>query len=158
MTPKPDIDDLVEALKERLTQAYERGFKAGAEAMRLSIMAAAERAPLTPAPSPEPESVRESRIEPTTRTRAPRGRVQEVLEQVLSPDYGLSLSRIKEEVVQIDGRISPKSVYNVLNLNDKKRYVREGDFWRLARPEEPRPAELRPPPAGTWVTGSPEGR
>lgn len=117
-----DVDDLMRDLKSTLETAYRRGFRAGGEAMRQSILRAAA--------SPEGAA---STMTPTS-NRAPRGAVGDFLADLLTKHPGLTMSEIEVRGAVEAPELATKSLGNDLRRREGTRYRRDrpgGNRWFL---------------------------
>ena len=156
MADNDQISDLLHGMKAALEAAYQRGFEAGGEAMRQTILAA------TASPvslrvfggggNVPPAVIAEQRARlrentafaggelPVVRQpsqRAPRGLVSDVIRTVLRESPGLSISEIEERALRLAPDVSSKSVGNELRRREGDAYVREGKYKWYLKDQEP---------------------
>jgi hypothetical protein len=156
-----DIADIAELIQERVNEAYERGFKAGSEAMRNSILHAATSAPITGAGGSKPIVVVAGvgkapayyggGAEIPAAPRAPRGLVASAIKDVLTASPGMPITEIEKLVLERHPEISPKTIGNELRRGEGDRYVRNGKYsWLLKSEEAEKPAESRWGDSADW--------
>lgn len=136
---------LGEAISEIVQQAYDAGFTDGGLAMREHILMRAN----------EPVAIRAGEVRlsgsvagqgtvtgnlsvgssPHQRriaSRAPRGKVREVIDQILRQEPGLSIVEVEERVAALTPEVGRKSVGNQLRKYEGDLYRREGKYqWFL---------------------------
>lgn len=162
MTDIRDVADIAELIQERVKEAYERGFKAGSEAMRNSILHAATSAPITGAGGSKPIGIMAGigkvhtyyggGAEVPSAARAPRGLVASAIKDVLTKSPGMPIAEIEKLVLERHPEISPKTIGNELRRGENDRYVRSGKYsWLLKSEEAESPAEpAHASPAINW--------
>ena len=136
---------LAALIEEFKATVWREAFQAGGEAMRESIMRAAQT-PVMPMGSPILDAKRvtsdanhlslntASREPIGPVKRAPRGSVGRALESVIGKYPGLAVTEIEERVLQLDREIARKSIGNELRRLEGKRYKRDrpgGYRWFL---------------------------
>lgn len=160
-----DITDLTKRLDQVVREAFERGYKAGAAAVRAKIMRAASDELLGAGPAAEPiptssqsaHTVAEQSRGAPPAGRVERGTVRRVLRVVMSADVGQTIPQITAEAHKIDGRVSHTSIPNELRRNKGSLYRQDGDSWFLlgdAGKETAGPASNESPAEGHSKGGS----
>ena len=106
------IDDLWKDLRPLLVTAYNRGFKAGADAKRAELLAVlAEETVMSNSVSGfQAEDIAEGSV--GKHSRAPRGLVAEALQHLFQQIDGITTKEAEDRAVAYDPRISRKTVYN----------------------------------------------
>lgn len=144
MNSNNDLKDLFErsrasfeSRRADLDEAYQRGFRAGAEAMRSSILRAVE----LPVPMEPPQFIvsavgtgsghATAKAVSRAMRRAPRGLLEEVVRGLLKSHPRQTLRELQTAISDTDPRIALKSIYNHLWSNEGKKYLRDGDRWSL---------------------------
>lgn len=137
-------------------EAFEAGFKAGGEAVRQSILAAAA-APIESLRSlpvghiqtalDENAQARQtltnnlltlsSEAHEEVSRRAPRGLVADIVRRVLGEAPGLSISEIEARANALAPEVSSKSVGNELRRREGDAYVRRGKYSWFLKGQEP---------------------
>jgi hypothetical protein len=125
-----------------LLEAYNLGKDDGAAEVRANLMKvlapdnlqvttpAQNRAEMEPRPSEGAEDSEGSA------PRAPRGLTREVVSLILETEPGLLMPEIQKKAVEIDARVSGKTVYNEINREKGKLYQQHLGRWRLITPHE----------------------
>jgi hypothetical protein len=148
-----DIDDLVAdavgaagvRLGALLDEVVRRAYAAGQAAERQRVVeminsrewiaapdAVAAHVEPRPAFIPEPKPPNDPLPPADSQRRAPRGLTREVLDLVLTESpQGLPLDELQRQVVEIDSRVSPKTVYNELMRGRGKKYRSSLGRWHL---------------------------
>lgn len=166
MPADPNTSDLMEIVAQQLREAYQRGFAAGAAAMRDNILAAATATPGAPAGVSESPNVYEQMrrqfadgvqkgiAEHEDKRRAPRGLIQGLIREILSDGQALTQAEIEDRIEMLDNRVARKSVYNHLNTNRDGLYVYDLGKWSLKAPAKKETAEVPSPdtPAADLLT------
>jgi hypothetical protein len=174
MLSDEQIDELLTpafgALRSAVRAAYKAGSDAGSQALINTLLESAARlfgdgtaenddvlkdVPVPVDPEQEPEDESDDGNEAATR-RAPKGLVDDVLQQVLADRPGMSQDEVEDAVVTVDPRIAKKSVYNKLRWWEKqgRRYRRhEGRWYRIA--DLPPPWTNKSSPQGETGGGDP---
>ncbi|HEY1561925.1 MAG TPA: hypothetical protein VGF71_13735 [Caulobacteraceae bacterium] len=155
MHEPPDLKPIIDAVSRAIVEAYRKGIADGTEMALNGILAAVNAKVEAIAASagkptllgggmpPTLETKREAaKPEPTNREdvadsftpvrqRAPRGLIDEVLEDVLAFAPGLSLAAIERAVLEEEPRIARRSVFNRLRLHEQNsgRYQRVNGHW-----------------------------
>ncbi|CAN5697707.1 hypothetical protein BH10PSE5_BH10PSE5_15820 [soil metagenome] len=128
MKTAPDLDDLLEDIRVKLSAAYNRGWRDGSAVMRESILRAAE----TPMPD---EGLSQAGPVPKAsdaESRAPRGLTAKAIRAVLTEEPGLPVIEIASRVTARFPEVAAKSVGNELRRREDKDYRREGKYaWFL---------------------------
>lgn len=130
-----DTADLRDEVAKLLDEAWARGYRAGAEAARESILKAAalpmplngggaSHAPQDRAP-PRHATKRKSR-------RASPGRVRVFLQDQLTASPGLIMAELQRLAKGVEG-LSALSIPNELRRNEGELYRRDGARWFLAQ-------------------------
>jgi hypothetical protein len=134
-------DDLQTLVANAIGELCRRRFEAGRQAMRDSILRAAE-AP-SPAPASTPQRSLNLEMAPGSGRsifrRAPRGSVGQAVDDVLRAEPGLSIIDIESRVEKLNPEISIKSVGNELRRLEGKKYKRDrpgGYQWFLVNDRE----------------------
>ena len=147
-----DIDDLLRDLRPTLVAVYQRGYRAGGEAMKRAIQQLVSEPDVdadagvgATTQRVEPQGgIRERGPEPETPRRAPRGLAEQAVKHIFEAQHAIATKDLENLVLQFDDRVNPKTVYNILLRRkdefrqDRGRWVRhDTDGWLL----NPRAAE-----------------
>jgi len=126
MKPAPDLEDLLEDIRLKLSAAYNRGWRDGSTVMRESILRAAET------PILNDDLVQVGVVDSGGDARAPRGLAARAIKTVLTEEPGLSIIEITSRVMAKFPNVAAKSVGNELRRREGKDYRREGKYaWFL---------------------------
>lgn len=130
-----------------IEEAFRLGFEAGREDMRADVFKVVEKPsgaepvirptpPFALTPVDQPQK-REEADKPKAK-RAPKGLTQEVLRRVMIFKPRLSEDEIIRQSIEIDPRLSPKTIYNDLRRHKHLYFRDEEEKWtlRTARREE----------------------
>lgn len=135
-----DLTDIVVALDRAVKEAFERGYRKGANDMRQQILEAANaKQPMKAAEKdiPAPEQSKQT-VEKLSRSwppgRVARGTVRRVLSQVMSDTEGQTIPEITGRAQALDPNISPTSIPNELRRQLGALYRQEGNNWFLMQP------------------------
>jgi hypothetical protein len=112
---------------------WREAFKAGGDAMRDTILRAAQ-APIADVGILKPQTAAEERTDRVPGTRAPRGAVGRSIDLVLEVYPGSSIPDIEEMVARENKEIARKSVGNEIRRMEGKKYKRDrpnGYRWFL---------------------------
>lgn len=145
MVTPVDIGEIASQAEGLVRAAYERGFADGGRHMRESILAAVsassaatvtdltERPHEPPEPSPVFDYAGGYPAADGSRTRAPRGLIDEVLDRAVSERPGLQIRELEREVLRLEPRIGVKSIYNRLRHLEMhgRKFRRVNDRWYL---------------------------
>lgn len=122
-----------------LMEAWEAGYRQGSTDALQKIMAAAQTG-IEPVrettnvakitfPGPLPVDVSNSAND---QRRTPRGRVGELVQEVLKADPGLTIVEVEKQVLDKDPGVARKSIGNQLRTFENKKYRRrDGRYWFL---------------------------
>lgn len=135
----------ITAILDEMEREYEAkvaaAFSAGGEAMRQSILRAAQGPVSSPQVGdnalqriPDPHNPSGFVTVTPAPRRAPRGSVATAIDNVLTVQPGLSITEIETEVAKLNPEISNKSVGNELRRMERKKYIRDragGYRWFL---------------------------
>ena len=136
MAQSADIDDLMKGMRAVLDKAYQKGFAAGREDMRASIVALVASPEAHPAGKQingDGDNVRYSspgtaRKPKKTIRRAPRGAVESAVSKIF--DRPMTTKDAQEYVLMFDETLSPKSIYNELWRRERAGTARrDGELW-----------------------------
>lgn len=129
-----DMTAIGEQVMGLLNKAYQAGYADGQAALRESVLkatGATAHVPTAKIKGSMPSS-QYIIVEPKDSLKAPKGRVGEVIHEVLASHPGLPIVEIEQRALEIDPRISPKSVGNELRrLKGQKYRQGEGKQWFL---------------------------
>lgn len=145
------IDELLQpvfdALRSAMREASSRGYAAGSQAAVQAILHnATALLPVQPSliggrsadyAKPAADVIQSSHIamsdsvEAEVVRRAPRGLVDEILDQVLRAKPGMTQEEVESAVGEVDSRVAIKSVYNKLRAWEKqgRRFRRHRGLW-----------------------------
>lgn len=159
MLSEEKIDELLEEpVRVAIRKAFEIGYQIGSQAVVDVILTGVSRFgdPLQQPPVHRHLVAESGAFELTgemvAATRAPRGLVDDVLEQVLRERPGMTQEEVEAAVVAVDDRIAPKSVYNKLRSWEKqeRRFRRHlGKWYRIADLPAPFPVVASSPKGET---------
>lgn len=144
MPVRINLDELVLPIRTAVDDAYEQGYSDGFAAAVLKLVASVEAmAPTAVKPNGRgerevAESVDTDKAEDLSayrsnapQPRAPRGALDEILEEALKSKPGMTTQEIEAVVAHNDPRIAIKSVYNRLRHFEKngRRFRRHNSRW-----------------------------
>lgn len=125
MSHDPHIDDLLSPFSEEaLRQALQEAFRRGQDAMRSEILATLQTNITLPSPAPAMDGDDES-------VRAPRGLARQVIQMILHEGGEMITQSIQDRAVELDRRLSPKTIYNELNREKGRLYRLHLGRWSL---------------------------
>lgn len=128
----PISADLKRRFEMLLDEVYRQGIADGNAQTLQAIMKAASMAPAVP-PS---RMVQDNQTASASiSTRAPRGRVKEVVTHILGEYPGLTATEIGELAPTIDEQVSSRSVGGELRRHEGRYYWKEGKRWFLVQPD-----------------------
>lgn len=151
MTTQHDIADILAQADRLVREAFERGYRAGAEATRRKILRAAivdEVAHESPheTTAPVPISMTEVSGDGAIRNSPPRrverGTVRRVLREAMRSTRGVTIQDATVLARAIEPKISATSIPNEMKRNEGAVYRREGDLWFLIDDADKRTAGL----------------
>jgi hypothetical protein len=133
---KEFVEQFVALMDKFKGAIWNEAFKAGGEAMRDSILRAAQSpvATATPGTSALPPNSLSAVAAAAAIQRAPRGSVGKAIDTVLSEKPGMLVPELEEAVLQADPEIAKKSVGNELRRMEGNKYKRDrprGYRWFL---------------------------
>jgi hypothetical protein len=131
-------DDLNDIVLKAVADAYARGFEAGKDSARKTLMHAVEAAFSGQTSDPDAvlhmeagAAVEIADNEDEGSARAPRGLTERVVHQIVSTNLPITTEEIQRQATELDDRINPKTVYNVLYRSAHRYYRDERARWRL---------------------------
>lgn len=137
------VADIHESVATALEAAYQRGFEDGQKALREAFLVFASTrvgpaAPTFLGSGSLPSTSTTDAAEEEVRTRAPRGALDAVLNEVLAPGVRMTIDEVEAAVKERDSRVALKSVYNRLRHFEKTdgRFRRVRGRWQR-REEQP---------------------
>ncbi|ODT62172.1 MAG: hypothetical protein ABS77_07585 [Phenylobacterium sp. SCN 69-14] len=147
MSHDPDIDDLLAPFgQDALRAALQEAFRRGEESMRarmLSVLGAPTAPPpksTKSEPAPGHMFPDDASEETDAQARAPRGLAREVIDMILRDSTPLPTNDIQRMAMDLDERISAKTIYNELNRGKDKLYRLSMGRWSLVNPTEGAPS------------------
>jgi hypothetical protein len=145
-----DIADLLANVDRLVREAFERGYRAGAQATLEKIVRAANvegsaSVATAEAELPVPTAVTVSpsgdyKSGSALPSRLERGTVRRVLKQVMSPTTGVTTKQAEIMAKEIQPDMSATSIPNELRRNEGSLYRRDGNLWFLMGDAETRTA------------------
>jgi len=150
-----EIEALLAPIREALNSGdYDAGYAAGYQAAVQQLMS--NMRTMIPGDGQQPaplivESAVSASVVGAVRavgaSRAPRGLVDNLLEEVLAERPGMTISEVEAAIAERDSRVALKSIYNTLRRWEKqgKRFRRKDHVWyRIKDLPPPWPASSSP--------------
>lgn len=129
-----ETDTYIAQISPIIERAYRDGFKDGENSMREKLLAVAG--------APTGIVTEKDTVLPVTVVRAPRGLPKKLVRKVLKKTPHLKLSEVREAVLRLDNRVSPKTVENILHRGKGNEFNNKGRKWFLIGHAEKETAEV----------------
>lgn len=153
MTQEEHKAAIAAAIEAALADAYARGYDEGGQAALKGVVEAATKA-ITPTLSAAADAVTsfqralatvpetDPEYDPAPKAkRAPKGLTEAILKRVLAHGVSLSEAEIQRRAVDLDSRISPKTIYNDLRRKTEIYEQNALGSWKLVQTDPDTPQE-----------------